>query len=225
MMAFSNGPAYARGFGGVAGHGRDSEDNTTDHLSHPSSFHSGKSTLGPSPQPPAPPPAPPPPPPPPPSLASVFHNLFSYKKTSKSKRIHSVSLTHLEPSPPPPPPQLASSSQLSSDSPRQRKRNSAVGGRQPPLPKKMSSKVYEGEENLNSREQSPLIPMPLPPPPPPFPILEMNFVVHGGLLRIRSNQYSLTQQLSGQIAFFEYSLDESKPNFSILIPNIAINLK
>ncbi|XP_043719023.1 serine/arginine repetitive matrix protein 1-like [Telopea speciosissima] len=149
---------------------------------------------------------PPPPPPPPPPPATVFHNFFSNKKTSKSKRIHSISLSQLNPSPPPPPPppprpgsssrptKRKSQSEIpsappepSSDQPRKSQTISAGCGK-PPLPVKTNNMLYDDEENLNSGGQSPLIPTP--PPYPPFQMPELNFLVRGDFVRIRSNQNS-----------------------------------
>ncbi|XP_042488472.1 ras-associated and pleckstrin homology domains-containing protein 1-like [Macadamia integrifolia] len=182
----------------------------------------------------------PPPPPPPPPPASVFHNLFSYKKTSKSKKIHSISLSQPNsspPPPPPPPPRPGSSSRStkrksqseapsappppppprpgssslstkrksqsetpsapppppppppepSFDPPRKSQTISAGGGR-PPLPVKPSKTLYDEDENLNSREQSPLTPTP--PPYPPFRMPELKFSVRGDFVRIQSDQSS-----------------------------------
>ncbi|KAF8401038.1 hypothetical protein HHK36_014341 [Tetracentron sinense] len=149
-----------------------------------SSLHSG------------PPPSPPPPPPPPPP--SVFHNLFSYKKGNKSKRIHSISATNPPPPPPPPPPPLVSSKQKTQNPPpstspkppppadTSRHRKPVAAGR-PPLPTRINS-FNEGDENLNSGWQSPLIPMP--PPPPPFRMPDLKFVVRGDYAKIRSSHSS-----------------------------------
>ncbi|KAI6685703.1 hypothetical protein NL676_031616 [Syzygium grande] len=90
-----------------------------------------------------PPPLPPPPPPP---SASIFHRLF--RKSSKSRRIHSV------PSPLPPP--------LPPPRPEPRRRSPLTVAPKPPLPAKLV--VHQ----LGSQARSPLILMP---PPPPTAIL------------------------------------------------------
>ncbi|KAK6941322.1 Protein of unknown function DUF761, plant [Dillenia turbinata] len=115
-----------------------------------------------------PPPSPPPPPPPLPPPPSVFYNLF--RKSSKSKQVHSVAPpappTRRTPSPPPQP-QAAVKSR-----------------RKPPLPAKARN-YYEREEILNSGGQSPLIPVPAPFKPP-----ELKFAVRGDFDKIRSTQSS-----------------------------------
>lgn len=152
-----------------------------------------------------PPPSAPPPPPPPPPPPSVFHNLFSYKKGNKSKRVHSITSS---PQPPPPPPlptspvtsarsskrKIQAAASMTSQMPEppksdsSRRQNQITAGR-PPLPSRMSS-YYDRDENVNSGCQSPLIPMPPPPPPPPFGMPELNFVFKGDFAKLRSTQSS-----------------------------------
>ncbi|PIA64223.1 hypothetical protein AQUCO_00100008v1 [Aquilegia coerulea] len=170
-----------------------SKENFDDIFQSPSYTHSG------------PPPSPPPPPPPPPPPASVFHQLF--KKGSKSKRIHSFSasssIQQQKPSPPPSPPPLPHMSPLR---PSKRKppmpqppppppppappseflrpRKPMTPGR-PPLPSKINSFF---DENLNTGNQSPLVPMP--PPPPPFKMRSFKFVVRGDYVRLQSSHSS-----------------------------------
>ncbi|KAL5728689.1 hypothetical protein ACHQM5_001742 [Ranunculus cassubicifolius] len=149
--------------------------------------------------------SPPPPPPPPPPPTSVFQQLF--KKSGKSKRIHSVSalpfIQRAPPPPPPPPPPMSplrppmhktrpqrTMPQPSSTSPPppsespskvSRPRKPVTPGR-PPLPSKINS-FYEE----NTGNQSPLIPMPPPPPPPPFKLPGYKFVVRGDYARLLSS--------------------------------------
>ncbi|TYJ24622.1 hypothetical protein E1A91_A08G273600v1 [Gossypium mustelinum] len=130
-----------------------------------------------------PPPSPPPPPPPmPPPPSSVFkkYNLFK-SKGSKSKRIHSVpppppplpppssvskpKQNTQSPPPPPPPPPAPPTPPLR---PSRRRTTTNANNYKPPLPTtKPSTSFYHVDENVNSGEQSPLIPKP-PPPPPEF---------------------------------------------------------
>lgn len=91
---------------------------------------------------PIPPQTPPPPPPPPPPPSKVFQNLF--KKSSKSKRVHSVSSMAV-PSPPPPPP--------------------------PPPPKSIFNNLFKTGSISKRFSQSSSTPPPPPPPPPPSSIL------------------------------------------------------
>lgn len=144
-----------------------------------------------------PPPSPPPPPPPLPSHpSSVFQNLF--KKSNKSKKVHSV------PPPAPPPPPLPRSSKRRSQDlppppppppppapttpprPPSRRQNVAKSGK-PPLPSRANNSYGD---NLNSGNQSPLLPVPPPPPPPPFKIQEFKFVGRGDFLSLHSGRNS-----------------------------------
>ncbi|KAJ4950758.1 hypothetical protein NE237_027590 [Protea cynaroides] len=152
----------------------------------PLPLHSGSGVGLPPPSPPQPPSQPAP--------ASIFQNLFSYKKTSKRKRIHSISQLNPSPSsPPPPPPKPWSLSRSTkpksqieapapapepfSDLPQQRQTSSA-GDWRPPLPTKTrsSSILYDEDDNLNNGGPSPLIPIPPLQPRLPFRIVRGDFV-------------------------------------------------
>ncbi|KAK6911937.1 Protein of unknown function DUF761, plant [Dillenia turbinata] len=110
-----------------------------------------------------PPPSPPPPPPPPPP-PSVFHNLFSSKKSKTKKNSTDPLQQNSYPS--------KSSTTISQIA------------REPPLPQKSTAIVTETEDNLGIGNESPLIP--IPPPPPPFKTPYWSFVVQGDYVRLKS---------------------------------------
>ncbi|XP_011078204.1 formin-like protein 20 [Sesamum indicum] len=87
----------------------------------------------------------PPPPPPPPPPSRVLQNLF--KKSSKSKRIHSVSAVSTPPPPPPPPP-----------------------------PNSIFNNLFKtGSKSKRFQQTSTTAPPPPPPPPPPSSLLNSLF--------------------------------------------------
>ncbi|XP_077247292.1 hydroxyproline-rich glycoprotein family protein [Tasmannia lanceolata] len=118
-----------------------------------------------------------PPPPPPPPPPSVLYQLFSYKKGSKSKRIHSISPP--PPPPPPPPPKKLPQPPLIRMAP-------ALPPPRPLFPALLSN-FLDGEEISSSGGQSPLNPIPRPPPRPPFRMQELKFPVHGDYVSIKSS--------------------------------------
>ncbi|KAF2323597.1 hypothetical protein GH714_036267 [Hevea brasiliensis] len=134
-------------------------------------------------------PSPPPPPPPPPHF---FQKLFSSKK-GKSKKVHSV-----PPPPPLPPPSVTSSSRSvlkivsqnvtplieSRASRTTTAQVAAVTAHQAPKAAKTGSSSRV-EENVESDNVSPLIPIP-PPPPPPFKMTSWKFVRDGDYVRVAS---------------------------------------
>ncbi|KAK2645288.1 hypothetical protein Ddye_020483 [Dipteronia dyeriana] len=145
-----------------------------------------------------PPPSPPPPPPPLPPLPSVFHNLF--RKSSKSKKVHSV-----PPPAPPPPPQRSSKRKGHSHTPppppppqpapptppRQPQPSRRQNAGKPPLPTRANSNLYEEYTmNISGGNQSPLNRMPPPPPLPPFIMAEPRFAVRGDFVSIHSSNSS-----------------------------------
>ena len=95
---------------------------------------------------------------PPRHSSSVFYNLF--KKSSKSKRIHSFT----PPPPPPPPP---------------RKKIT-------PSPSPASTNVYEKEDELRRGSESPLNWMPPPPRSPPIEEKKLEFEVRSGHVGVSS---------------------------------------
>ncbi|KAL3535568.1 hypothetical protein ACH5RR_004029 [Cinchona calisaya] len=124
-----------------------------------------------------PPPTPPPPPPPPPPFPSpkVFQNLF--KKSSKNKRVHSLSST--APPPPPPPPPLPNSifnNLFKSGSKSKRFISTSSAPPPPPPPPPPPSSILNtffkhGSKSRRFKSEN-SAPPPRPPPPPPPPPLE-----------------------------------------------------
>ncbi|KAL3511649.1 hypothetical protein ACH5RR_024366 [Cinchona calisaya] len=103
---------------------------------------------------------------------SVFHNLFSSKK-SKRKTTHTVISV---PIPPPTASAISKTSQFEFGA-----------ARRPQQPIKVRSFGSE-EGNSNSGGESPLIPIPPPPPPPPsFKSPAWKFVLQGDYVRVNSN--------------------------------------
>ncbi|KAL4281197.1 hypothetical protein GQ457_03G046860 [Hibiscus cannabinus] len=157
-------------------------------------------------------PAPPPPPPP----SSVFQKYNLFRKSSKNKTIHSVptpppppppaafsfskrsskqNTQIIPPTPPPEPPPATfyktrilskQKSQIPPPPEPSRKRTTSNNGR-PPLPTKANTSSYY-DDNVNSGEQSPLIPMP--PPPPPFKMPDFKLVIRGDFVKIRGSPSS-----------------------------------
>ncbi|KAM1717286.1 hypothetical protein ACFX11_025136 [Malus domestica] len=128
-----------------------------------------------------PPPSPPPPPPPLPP-PSVFHNLFSSKKSNKPKKtIHPIP----QPPSPPPLPRINSTGRLSQIRP-------TMTTQKPLPPVKVTSFINRDDENANSAGESPSVGIPPPPPPPlpPFSIPVMKYAEHGDFVRIKSNDSS-----------------------------------
>ncbi|KAM1077512.1 hypothetical protein EV1_024577 [Malus domestica] len=128
-----------------------------------------------------PPPSPPPPPPPLPP-PSVFHNLFSSKKSNKPKKtIHPIP----QPPSPPPLPRINSTGRLSQIRP-------TMTTQKPLPPVKVTSFINRDDENANSGGESPSVGIPPPPPPPlpPFSIPVMKYAEHGDFVRIKSNDSS-----------------------------------
>ncbi|KAM2526821.1 hypothetical protein TB1_024138 [Malus domestica] len=137
-------------------------------------FDSAPSSLLPPPSlPPPPPPLPPP---------SVFHNLFSSKKSNKPKKtIHPIP----QPPSPPPLPRINSTGRLSQIRP-------TMTTQKPLPPVKVTSFINRDDENANSGGESPSVGIPPPPPPPlpPFSIPVMKYAEHGDFVRIKSNDSS-----------------------------------
>ncbi|XP_028807393.1 pollen-specific leucine-rich repeat extensin-like protein 1 [Neltuma alba] len=112
------------------------------------------------------PPSTPPPPPPLPPPPSVFHNLFSPRK-SRHQKVHSVSPPQRAPSPPP-----VLSTRVSKT-------------QKPPISNERQ--IFNSMEgNVLTGNESPFNPIPPPPPPPPFKIPAWKFRVHGDFVRIDS---------------------------------------
>ncbi|KAB2620201.1 ras-associated and pleckstrin y domains-containing protein 1-like [Pyrus ussuriensis x Pyrus communis] len=128
-----------------------------------------------------PPPSPPPPPPPLPP-PSVFHNLFSSKKSNKPKKtIHPIP----QPPSPPPLPRINSTGRLSQIRP-------TMTTQKPLPPVKVTSFINRDDENANSGGESPSVGIPPPPPLPPFSIPVTKYAEHGDFVRIKSNDSSLS---------------------------------
>lgn len=130
------------------------------------------------------PPSPPPPPPPPPPT-HLFQNLFSSKK-GKNKKIFSA-----PPTPPPPPPPLTRVSKIVSQNvtpPLASRSNAQVASattHKPTKPVKTGS-FNSVDDNVESGNASPLIPIPPPPPLPPFKMPAWKFVLDGDYVRVGS---------------------------------------
>ncbi|PPR93462.1 hypothetical protein GOBAR_AA27222 [Gossypium barbadense] len=132
-------------------------------------------------------PAPQPVKPPPPPAAGYRKPRRSYQAVGRKENVNNAQKFHVEydgsespapqpvtpPPPPPPPPRRPPSpvSQLgysSEQRPSRRRTTTNANNYKPPLPTtKPSTSFYHVDENVNSGEQSPLIPKP-PPPPPEF---------------------------------------------------------
>ncbi|KAJ8756233.1 hypothetical protein K2173_024780 [Erythroxylum novogranatense] len=126
-------------------------------------------------------PSPPPPPPPPPP--HFFQNIFTPKR-GKTKKIHSV-----PPPPPPPPPSFTMTQPLQTRASKTNSQVAQVTSNKPPKPVKTNTAL---EENVDSGNASPLIPIPPPPPPPPFKMPPWRFVVEGDYIRVGSFNSSLS---------------------------------
>ncbi|KAL3532656.1 hypothetical protein ACH5RR_006177 [Cinchona calisaya] len=110
----------------------------------------------------------PPPPPPPPPPSKVFQNLF--KKSSKNKRVHSVSATAPPPPPPPPPPTSSIFNNLFKTGSKSKRfsSSSSVPSPPPPPPPPPPSSILNtffkhGSKSRRFKSES----SPPPPPPPP----------------------------------------------------------
>ncbi|KAF5745534.1 hypothetical protein HS088_TW07G01125 [Tripterygium wilfordii] len=143
-----------------------------------------------------PPSAPPPPPPPPPAF---LQGLFSSKK-GKAKKVHSVSAA--SPPPPPPPParvsrnvyHSAQSLEASALSPT-KAQSAQAAAHKAPKPVKTSISNSAADDNVDSGNASPLIPIPPPPPPPPFKMPVWRYVVEGDYVRLKSISRSASPEL------------------------------
>ncbi|KAJ0029809.1 hypothetical protein Pint_13447 [Pistacia integerrima] len=179
--------------------------------------------------------SPPLPPPVPPHPSSVFQNLF--KKSSKSKKVHSV-----PPPTPPPPPPLRSTKRRSPAPPPPpapqkpppqplRRRKVATSGK-PPLSTRVNNSY---NENPNSGNQSPLIPVP--PPPPPFKMPECRFVVRGDFVSLHSGRNSRCgspdlEKVDNDVSSTKESMDEKVKVIdgedglgSVFCPSPDVNIK
>ncbi|KAK4372840.1 hypothetical protein RND71_008224 [Anisodus tanguticus] len=108
-------------------------------------------------------PRPPPPPPPPPS--KVFQNLF--KKSSKSKRVHSVASTTTPPPPPPPPPSNSIFNNLFKTGTKNKRFQPPSSSHLPPPPPPplFLNNLFKNKSRTLKSTRS--YPRPPPPPPPP----------------------------------------------------------
>ncbi|XP_073047686.1 uncharacterized protein [Primulina eburnea] len=116
----------------------------------------------------APPSTPPPPPPPPPSKG--FQSLL--KKSSKSKRVHSVSTTAKPPPPPPPPPPNSIFANIfKTGSKSKRSQLFSASSHPPPPPPYPPYSIFNNIFSMGSKSQRCQIPsassQPLPPQPSP----------------------------------------------------------
>ncbi|CAA0836907.1 hydroxyproline-rich glycoprotein family protein [Striga hermonthica] len=115
----------------------------------------------------------PPPPPPPPPQSKVMQNLF--RKTSKSKRVHSVSSTAPPPPPPPPPPPSSILNNLfRTGSKSKRFQPPPISPAPPPPPPPPPSSILNslfinGSKSRRFNNNSTNSPPPAPPPPPTPP--------------------------------------------------------
>ncbi|KAL7136812.1 hypothetical protein ABFS83_10G055000 [Erythranthe nasuta] len=116
------------------------------------------------------PPAPPPPPPPPPPPSTVLQNLF--KKSGKSKRVHSVP-TSAPPPPPPPPPNSIFNNLFKTGSSKSKRFEQSSSSTAPPPPPPppppsiLNSLFKNGGKSRRFSKNAITSPPPPPPPPPP----------------------------------------------------------
>ncbi|XP_073137875.1 uncharacterized protein [Henckelia pumila] len=113
---------------------------------------------------------PPPPPPPPPPSKKVLQNFF--KKSSKSKRVHSVSTANPPPPPPPPPPQSSIFNSIFKTGSKSKRfqLTSASSQSPPPPPPPPPSTIFNSlfKNGTKSRRLKYIENPPPPPPPPPL---------------------------------------------------------